>query len=312
MSVDHLLGAAAMTKLQVLTQLFALMAMIAVGVAARRTSVISHDALPGLTRLLMSIALPCTILSSFHFALTRELAGDAALVFAISAVVHLSLIALSRLLYRGYARERRHIFVLATAFSNCGFVGFPLAQSLFGDIGVFYAAIFTLPFNILIFSYGLHHFGDGRQPVWRSMFNLPMLSTLAGLLLFLGSLSLPAPVAKTMTALGAMTTPMSLLIIGAMLAQTNLWSGLRDRGFYLLSFVRLIAAPLVLYVCLEALQVDRTVLIVTVALVAMPSASLVGVFAQRHDGDSDTAAKSIFITTMLSALTLPAILLLLL
>ena len=297
---------------QVLDQVIVLMALMLVGAAAKRFAIITNDALRWFITLLMSIALPCTIISSFHFALTSDLAENAGLIFLVSLAAHVGLIAVSQLLYRGYPIAKRRIFVLSTAFSNCGFVGYPIAQSLFGDIGVFYASIFTIPFNILVFSYGVHQFGrsDGIS-MWKAMLNPPMIATTIGILFFLTSLQLPSPVSKTMSALGAMTTPLSLLIIGAMLADTKLSSVLRNGSFYYLSFVKLLLAPLLVFIGLYFFHLDRTMVDISIALVAMPSASLIGVFAQRYNGDSETAARCAFVTTVLSVVTIPAILVLL-
>jgi malate permease and related proteins len=294
---------------QILTQDFILTVLMLTGVVLTRLGVITREATHWFSALLVNVALPCTIIGSFHFDPESALLTNAAIVFGISVAVHAGLIALSRSCYGRMASGRREVFVFATVFSNCGFVGIPFAQGLFGDIGVFYVSIFTIPFNVLMFTYGVSLFrGTAAGDAWRGLANPPLIGTLIGLALFLASVHLPEPVTKTVVTLGNMTTPLSMVIIGAFLAETRLVDVLKDRGLYFLGLVKLVVAPLLLTVVLTLVPVDRTVAQVCIVLVAMPSASLVGVFAQRYGGDAEVAARGVFMTTVLSVATVPLIL----
>jgi malate permease and related proteins len=298
-----------MISQQILTQDFVLTALMLTGVGLHKLGIVTNEATRWFSLLLVNVALPCTILASFHFELTPDLATKAATVFIISVAVHGGLIALSHLCYWRFAPGRREVFVFSTVFSNCGFVGIPLIQGVFGDIGVFYVAIFTIPFNTLMFTYGVHLFrGAAGGNIWQHLANPPLIGTLIGLALFLLSVHLPVPIAKTVTALGGLTTPLSMLIIGALLAKTKPADVFKDRGLYYLSLVKLVIAPLLVLAVLAVLHTDRTIAYVCTALVAMPAASLVGVFAQRYNGDTAAAARSAFLTTVLSVITVPAIL----
>jgi predicted permease len=297
-------------NLDVLNQVFILTALMAVGVLLHKCKIITNELVRGLSLLLVNVAVPCTILSSFHFALTQTLMASALAVFGISAAIHVVLIGLAQLCFYRLPKGRRQVFIFATVFSNCGFVGFPLAQGLFGDIGVFYASIFSIPFNFLIFSYGVHLFGglDESQSLWRKVANPPLIATMIGLVFFVATIRLPSPIAKTIINLGNMTTPLSMLIIGAMLAETKITAVFTDPQFYYLSLLKLIVAPLLVVVALAPFALDHTAAYTCIALVAMPSASLVGVFAQRYNGDTITAARCAFVTTVLSVITVPALL----
>jgi predicted permease len=298
-----------MTSQQILTQDFVLTALMLTGVGLRKLGIVTNEAARWFSLLLVNVALPCTILASFHFELTHDLLAKAATVFIISVAVHGALIALSHLCYWRFASGRRDVFIFSTVFSNCGFVGIPLIQGVFGDLGVFYVAIFTIPFNVLMFTYGMHLFrGVASGSIWRNLANAPLIGTLIGLALFLFSVHLPVPIAKTVTALGGLTTPLSMLIIGALLAETKPADVFKDRGLYYLSLVKLVIAPLLVLAVLAVLHTDRTIAYVCTALVAMPAASLVGVFAQRYNGDTAAAARSAFLTAVLSVITVPAIL----
>lgn len=298
-----------MISQQILTQDFVLAALMLTGVALHRLGIVTGEATRWFSALLVNVALPCTILASFHFDPSREVLLNAATVMVLSIAVHVGLIALCQLCYWRVAAGRREVFTFATVFSNCGFVGIPLVQGVFGDIGVFYVSIFTIPFNVLMFTYGVGLFrGRSVGGFWCALLNPPLVGTVLGTALFVSSVHLPVPLAKTVAAIGGLTTPLSMLIIGVQLAETKIADVIKDRGLYFMSFVKLVMAPLLLLAVLAIAPVDRTIAYVCLILVAMPSASLVGVFAERYDGDSGAAARCAFLTTVLSVVTVPLIL----
>jgi predicted permease len=231
-------------------------------------------------------------------------------IFCYSFALHLLLILLSHLLYLKFDRRKRPILVLATAFSNCGFIGYPVALSLFGSQGVLYTSIFCIPFNLLMYSYGVMSF-TGRpslKSVGQSLFNAPQICTAVGLVIFLFSIPLPSAVVATLETVGAMTTPLSMFVIGAMLADMPVRDVMRGADVYYLSVMKLIVAPGVAYAVLRALGGEPTIVAICVVLIAMPSASMVGVFAERYDGNRRAASRCVFVTTVLSVITIPGIL----
>jgi len=297
---------------QIFTQVFTLMAMMVVGIFAYRLKIVGDTGVKDLSAVLINVAIPATILTSFDTGFSHDLLANMAAVFAISSVMHLGLIVLSRLFYAKIAPEKRKVFCFSTVFSNCGFVGFPLAQGLYGDVGVFYVSIFTIPFNILMFSYGVRLFsGSGNlRDACKSLVNAPMIAMGGGLVLFFSPLRLPEIVAQPLTFLGNMTTPLSMLVIGAILAgmpRADATGIVKDPSLYYLSFVKLILVPVAVFAALHALRLDPTVIGVCVVLAAMPTASLVGIFAQRYNGDLSAAAQCTALTTALSVLTIPAV-----
>lgn len=92
-----------------------------------------------------------------------------------------------------------------------------------------------------------------------------------------------------------------------MLADVKLKDVFKGFDIYYLNFVKLIVAPILIYFILKVLGCDKTLLYICVIMVAMPTASLIGVFAERYDGDKLSASKCAFLTTVLSVITIPII-----
>jgi predicted permease len=119
------------------------------------------------------------------------------------------------------------------------------------------------------------------------------------------SIKLPETVTTALSMLGEMTTPLSMIIIGAILAKTNFRMIFTDRKMYALHILRLVAVPLIVLYGFGVFIKDETMLGTLVILVGMPTAVLVAVLAARHGGDVALASKFVFVTTILSVITIP-------
>ncbi|CUH96600.1 putative membrane protein [Propionispora sp. 2/2-37] len=294
----------------VINQVLILTLMMIIGVILRKKKIITDEVNKGLSDILMYVTLPCMIIYSFNFEFSMDMLKNAVLILFYSFLIHIILILLSKLLYCKLESSKKSIFSFSTVFSNCGFVGFPLAQGLLGSIGVFYTSIFTIPFNIFMFTYGVTLFTDKKdfKSIRKNLANLPLMCTLLGIIIFLTSTKLPLPLLKTLESIGNMTTSISMFIIGAMLADINLEDVFKGFDVYYLSLIKLIIAPIFSFAILDLIDADKTLTYLCVILVAMPTASLIGVFAEKYNGDKSTASRCAFLTTVLSIITIPGIL----
>lgn len=283
--------------------------MMLVGIALRKTKIISDEVNKGLTGILMNAAMPSTILYSFNAKFSAGILKNAIMIFSYSIIIHIFLIILSKAAYFKMEDSKKKIFKFATIFSNCGFVGYPVIQGIYGSIGVFYTSIFTIPFNILMFSYGVLIFTEKSdfKSIRKKLTNIPTISIFVGVIMFLFSIKFPYPILNTLQGIGNMTTPISMLIVGAMLADVKLKEVFKGFNVYYFNFIKLIAAPILVCIVLMLFNANKVVLNICVILVAMPTASLLGVFAEKYDGDKVTASKSVFLTTVLSMFTIPAV-----
>ncbi|OPJ59399.1 AEC family transporter [Clostridium oryzae] len=296
-------------NINVINQIIILTIMMLVGVGLRKTKIVTDEVEKGLSSILMNLTLPCMIIYSFNFSFSINMLKKAVLILFYSIGIHIFLIILSKIAYFKLKDSKKSVFTFATVFSNCGFVGFPIVQGVFGNIGVFYTSVFTIPFNIFMWSYGVMLFTGERnlKSIKKNLMNPPLMCTLLGVAIFLFSIKLPVPVLNTLRSIGNMTTPIAMFIVGSMLANVKLKEVFKGGDIYYLNFVKLIAAPMLVYFILLILGCNRTLLYICVIMVAMPTASLIGVFAERYNGDRVSASKSAFLTTVLSVITIPVI-----
>ncbi|MGI6189627.1 MAG: AEC family transporter, partial [Caldicoprobacteraceae bacterium] len=118
-----------------------------------------------------------------------------------------------------------------------------------------------------------------------------------------------APLYNAASMVGSMTSPLSMLIVGALLANLPFKEMFRGFPVYLGSFVRLIAMPLLFYLILKPFSIPADILNISVILTAMPAAVNTVIFAEKYGGDSELASRIVGISTVLSVMTIPLIML---
>jgi malate permease and related proteins len=141
------------------------------------------------------------------------------------------------------------------------------------------------------------------------LFNPGIISVFLGMILFLFSLRLPLPVFRAVELVGGMTVPLSMLIIGALLADADIKGFFSGLSVYYGTFVRLLLIPMIALVVLKVIGFPGQLLQICVLLVAMPAAANTAIFAEMYGADSQLASRCIVISTLLSIITIPLIVL---
>ncbi len=146
-------------------------------------------------------------------------------------ILIIAAIVLTKLLRVPYEDVGLYRFMIL--FGNVAFVGYPVLSAVLGNDALFFAAILNLPFNILVFTLGITfitHGTDQHQKLELKVFLNPgLIATVIGLILFFASIQLPTFVNELLADVGDMTTPLSLLVIGASLYGVDIRSIFKKR-----------------------------------------------------------------------------------
>ena len=291
------------------TQVITLFLLMGAGLIARKTGCLTGPVIQGLSRLLLEYCLPALVFVSFLRPFDAGMLASAGRMFLYSLLVNLLLVLVGFFLFMKAAPEQRPALRFITAFSNCGFMGIPLLAAVFPGDGVFYGAVFGMAFNLVCFTLGVLMFntGDRRPGLGRLLLNPVILGTLAGFACFLGSVRLPAAVTGCFGLLGGMTPPVSMMVVGAMLAEAKVRDILAGPVGYAVSAARLLLAPLLTLAVCRLFHVAPALARVMVLLEALPAATLVAVFGEKYGGDRAFISRCTFLSTVLSLVTIPVI-----
>lgn len=296
-------------KATIINQVIILALIMLVGIIARKKGMLNAEVNSKLSDFLLNITLPCLIVTSFSFEYSAETMNNIKLIFFYSVLIHLVLIFLSRVFAFRFNEGSRKVIRFVTVFSNSGFMGFPVLFGLYGNIGVFYGAVFNVPWNIFMLSFGSMLFtGKKDLKALRQVITHPgIIATVIGMLMFVFSLSMPLPMEKALVSVGAMTTPLSMIIVGSMLAEIKFKEVFSGFAVYYVSAVRLIAAPLLTLAIMRLLNADQLLTEIAVTIEAMPAAVIATVLAGKFGGDTKLASRCVFISTIISMVTIPLI-----
>lgn len=201
-----------------------------------------------------------------------------------------------------------------TAFGNVTFVGFPATAAIFGERALFYAAVLTIPFNLLMYTIGEVFIAGGkaRNAIQLKRVLSPcVLAAFITVVLALAKVHTPHLVAQFFHLAGDMTIPVALIIVGSTLASMPKRAMLGSRFAYTVSFVRLIVVPLIVYGVLRLLPIDAFTMQVAVVLSGMPIGVNGVMFCLKFNKDERLMAQSIFLSTALSMLSIPVLAMLL-
>ena len=203
--------------------------------------------------------------------------------------------------------SQKGVWKYALAFPNVGFIGYPVAVALFGDGALFYAAILALPFNLLSYSLGPLLLAGAARFRWKQLFTPCIVASVLGLVLALTRLRPPALVGEMLDFVGDITVPLSLLVVGSLLAGMSAGQVLRSPKLWLLTAIRLLVLPVVLCLVLRLMGIDSLVLGIAVSQMAMPVAVNGTLLSMEYGGDTECMAQITFLTTAASILTIPIV-----
>lgn len=198
-------------------------------------------------------------------------------------------------------------------FANTSFIGFPIVQSLFGDEAVFYTAVLHLPFDILVFSYGLYiilkdkNIKGGESFKWKSIFNPGMILSVAALVIYLADIKIPSIINDSFYMIGNITTPLSMIVLGSSLGRLKFKDICADAEVYIFSIIRLFVIPALVYCLFGMIGIKGFVLNIATVTFAMPVGSMSVMFANEYKNNINLSAKAVFITTLASIITIPII-----
>lgn len=295
--------------LEVLNQVLVLFFMMGLGYIAAKINIINREVNKGLSALLMKITLPLLILSSFKYKYSETMMSNIRSLLMFSMLIFTFLLILSILSFRKLDSKKKNIVIFLSIFSNCGFMGFPLMYSIYGQMGVLYTSIFNVVFNLFVWTVGIIIFSGekGKIDYKNLLLNPCVIAVAIGLINMFFSLELPYVVNKTCISVGSMTTPISMMIIGASISQTDIKKIFGDYSLYYISVFRLILIPFMTYLILSLFSIDPIVRNVIIICEAMPGAALCVIFAETYNENTQYASQAVFFTTMLSIITIPVV-----
>lgn len=294
-----------------LEQVLILFIMIALGFSLTKLKILKENAKEGLTNLLIYLVVPCMIINSYITSFDESILTNLLYAFLISSLILLIGVAIAYIVCIFYKIEDKPILRFGIMFSNAAYMGFPLISALFGSTGLIYASAFVSIFNILMWTLG--YFSVSKTPSVKdtliSILKTPVLySLIIGLIIFIFQIPIPNIISEPIKLIGNMNTPLSMLIIGIVIATSNLKPVIKNKYLWISILIRLIIVPSIILGIIYLFNftsIDKDLLKIIFILECTPSASITSVFSIRFKYNQDLASSLVVISTLLSIITLP-------
>ena len=194
----------------VLGQILLMFLYLIIGYVLYRTGLITQEGSKALAHLLLYCVLPCVVLKSFCIEYSAKGAVELAVSIAAGAGVLLISMAVSWLFFR-----KDPMAQIGVAFSNAGFMGFPLVTAVLGGEAVFYAAGFVALLNALQWTYGQAKLsGDKKYIQLGAVLKNPLvLSLLGGVVIYFCRIPVPQFLRTPMGAIAGMNAPLAMIVL---------------------------------------------------------------------------------------------------
>ena len=298
----------------VLEQTITLFLLVILGFVIRKRNIITDETIKGFSDFVLKVTLPLFIIVSMDKEFSKDRLIYSGIIILISIITYFIKAVISKIFTNSLdiKEPQKGVYRFLIFFSNSGFMGIPVANALYGDDGVFYAAILNITFNILLWTFGVKLVSQDNTKeenvIKKLLTNPGVFSVIIGLVIFLTPLKLPKFLYDPMNMVGSITSPLAMIVVGGILGATELGSMFRNKKLMLASLIRLILIPLIFIFMLLPFKLPEIIVGMTIIIDAMPAAANTAMFTRMYDSDYNLASQGVFLTTLINIITTPLIL----
>lgn len=294
----------------IIQQMGILFFAVMLGFVGAKTNVMNEESNKHLSRIVLNLTLPCSIIYSVldneRLLSNAQVALLTAAAFATVGV----LIVFARFLVKllRIPGEQAGVSRFMLIFTNSIFFGFPVIRAILGQDAVFYAGIFNMAFYIFCYTYGTVLVSGSKEKYRFSVKSLltPMvLASLFSYVIYFMHLEAPQFVYHALQFMDKVTSPLSMMTVGCALAAVSLKS---TKGFwriYVVLIIRMLAFPTIYYYGMGLFISNRMILGVSTIITAMPAPASTTMMCAQYGGDQRAASSGVFFSTVISLVTIP-------
>lgn len=300
-----------------LKQIIIMFILMGIGFLCRYTNLMHDQTNKELTKILLYVVSPCIIINSFLQPATTELLSGFFWGMVATTIVFISSIIVAHFLFDlPFFRKKPQVNAMkfAATYSNGGFMGIPLIQAMMGKPGTFFSVPYLVIYNVFLWSHGVGIFEKRKKRVVIDqirtiIFNPNIIATVIGFIIFVTGLHIPDIVTKPIKDIVNVNTPLSMIVIGANLGDINL-DIIRNKNIWFICLVRNLLFPAITLLLLKLLPLTDTAYLAIVIMASCPIAGLIVMLSLMNNQSLDFPSKSLCLSTLLSVITLPIIIML--
>ncbi len=293
-----------------------LIILIIIGFFVWRFGMVDEKFDKSLTAFLLNIALPCMIIKSFSAPFSTEELNNCGILVAISIVYLALCFGLGQLIYRLFGKNHTgRMLRFGTMFTNFSFVGIPVVEALYGQRGLLYFVVFIVPIRMVYYSSakpllsppGIVHEKESFLQHLKGWLSPPVVAVFVGLALYITGFTFPAPIDKTLSSVGAITSPLGMILCGISLGKNNIKSLIKPKNL-LMPILRNLFLPAITTAIMYFIPVDPLVAKTVVIYSTLPVSSLLPAFTIQYDPEREACLESsgsVFFSILACSIIIP-------
>lgn len=292
--------------------------IMAVGLVANKIGILPTESKKYIVDLLILITTPCMVFTSIT---SKELTDDTIPMtlqtIGLAICIHIFCLLLGYVLFKKvfkvHPAENLGAYMFSFGSFNTGFMGFPITLALFGKDILYLMVMLNSMLCLYMYTFGpmiLKIGSDEKKELdIRSLLvtlkNPNTSLTIIGLIMLFTGLHLPAIPFECMETLGQATVPVSMLIVGMQLGESDLKGILKNRSLVLSSVLKVFLLPVLIFLMVNWLPISDSIKLTAVFSVAFPAAVAIVPVASMENKDAGVLAESVALTTALSIASIP-------
>lgn len=291
-------------------QIIQLFLMIFMGFLIVKAKLLNSEDSKILSIIVLYLIIPCVIINAFQVDYTPQTVKGLLIALAGSVMTQVILLIVVSILGRVF--HLNEVEVASIYYSNSGNLIVPIVMFILGKEWVLYGCVFMSVQLVFIWTHCKKIISRESVYDWRKIvLNINMISIAIGIVLFLTRIHLPAIINNTLSAVGSMIGPASMIVSGMLFAGMDFKQIFANKRVYFVSFFRLIIVPVIALFLIKCSQLstfssngNKLMMIVFLAIIT-PSASTVTQMCQVYGNDSQYASAINVVTTLLAIVTMP-------
>lgn len=285
-----------------MNQILIIVIFVMIGFLAHKANYINDEIQNSLSTFVISVIIPCSIIASANKPLEQDSLLAVGLIFIGGVVFFIGGIIIMELFVRStkLSDNEKILTACLSIFPNAAFIGYPIVAVFLPETGTFLASIFLVVYNLFFFTYGELRISKAKKISFKAiLLNINNIASVVMIIMYLLQIKLFTPFQDAIASVGSMSSAVSMIVVGSMLAKINIKGLLLDKLLYLISFIRLLVFPTLVFLVLWLIKLPMEVNTVLLVMSGLPSATLVAITAEKYNCDPELASSAIIQTVII-------------
>jgi len=292
------------------SQVFVLFVFIAIGFVMKKTGKISNDFNKGISNLLVYIFLPFMTFGNMADNFEISVLSDKINLISVSLCMLCAFVIIAFIFSRVLSKspQTRDVYMYSFTFPNSGYFGNPVVLAIFGELMLFDFMIFSIPFLILTYTFGVYILNPNRTFSLKGLFTPTMISLMLGMAVGALNINLPSVARSIIDAGSKCMAPSAMILTGIVFASKNLKNVVSNIRVYIACIIKMIILPLIVTFILARINIPDNISVIIIIMLTLPTGLNSIVFPEAYGGDSLTGAQMCFVSTLICLIFMPLLL----